>query len=669
MNSRKAPAIRDLQSSGSETSGWRALLLAILCLDVLLGPSFARGQGSTGVLLPDGREFVSWERPLQFARTYYVDNRNSRAADSNPGTRELPFLTINKAAQVLQPGERALIMTGVYRERVDPVRGGTGPEAMISYEAAPGASVVVKGSRLVKTGWEPSTSFKLDLPAAARARVKIYQRRLDDLDFQGYNPFGIVNIMQDRVYLKPKPEELRQHLLRRGMVFVDGQRLEQVELYRELAQKDGAFWCEHDGLAIHIRLRGDADPAHHEVELAIQEQVFAPRQRGLGYVRIKGIIFEHAANAFPVPQRGMVSASRGHHWIVEDCVLRHANGVALDIGAQDWDMEPPAIIGHSIVRRNHIMDAGVCGLAGMGVQNTLVEGNLIEHVGWQDVELAWETGGIKLHSTKNCLLRNNVIRHMVHAEAIWLDYQNANTRVTANVMGDTLETLRGGIYLEASHDPNMLDNNIIWKATEGKGGGSYNMPGHGGWGITVDGSDGTVVAHNLIGYTQDAAIKLRTIEGRIVGTRGGTARRNKILNNIFYRCGKAIDFPNQDNTAEGNLYTRDWGEVRDETQGVGRGLNWLSGPGTPLILDLDAWQKYFGFDKTGAYADMNIDVDLDGLTMTWAVSGPVPEARTEKHFSRDLLGEKAGDVRKAGPLLVLPDSPTKVDIDPRAHLQ
>ena len=121
----------------------------------------------------------------------------------------------------------------------------------------------------------------------------------------------------------------------------------------------------------------------------------------------------------------------------------------------------------------------------------------------------------------------------------------------------------------------MLDNNIIWKATEGAGGGSYKMPGHGGWGITVDGSDETVIAHNLIGLTQDAAIKFRNIEGRVVSGRGGTTRRNKVLNNIFYRCGKAIDFSNLDNTADGNLYTKDWGEVKDETQPVGRGLNWL----------------------------------------------------------------------------------------------
>jgi hypothetical protein len=608
---------------------------------------------------------MSWEQPQQFAKTYYVDNRNPRAADANPGTQESPFLTINKAAQILQPGERVIIMTGIYRERVDPARGGAGPDKMIGYEAAPGASVVVKGSRLVKTGWRPSTGFKLEPPPPAAAKVKIFERRLDDLDFQGYNPFGMASIMQDRVYLMPKPEELWRHLVRRGMVFVDGRRLAQVELYRDLGAKDGAFWCEHDGLAIHVRLPGDADPAQHEVELAIQEQVFAPRTRGLTYIRIKGITFEHAANGFPVPQRGLLSLSRGHHWIVEDCVLRQANGVALDLGAQDWDMERPAAVGCAIVRRNHIDGAGVCGIAGMAVQDTLIDSNLIEHVGDRDVELAWETGGIKLHAAKGCLIRGNVIRHTIHAEAIWLDYENANTRITGNVLGDNLETLRGGIYLEASHEPNMIDDNIIWKATAGAGGGSYNMPGHGGWGITVDGSDETVIAHNLIGETQDAAIKFRHVEDRIVSGRGGTTRRNKVLNNIFYRCGKAIDFCNVDNTADGNLYTKEWGGVSDETQSVGRGLNWLPDSGTTLRLDLDSWRKFFGFDKNGATADMTVAVDLDALTMTWSVKGAGPQAPLGAAFERDLLGQAATASRLPGPLARVPETPTRVSIDPR----
>jgi hypothetical protein len=642
------------------------LTVLLLGLAITLAGAGSPGEKGTGVLLPDGREFVSWEQQAHFARTYYVDNRNPHAVDSNPGTAELPFLTVNRAAQVLEPGERVVIMEGVYRERVDPARGGTGPDKMIGYEAAPGAQVLIKGSRLVKNGWEPSIDYRLTLPGLDRSKVKIFRRSLEDIDFQGYNPFGMASIMQNRVYLMPKPEELWRHLVRRGMVLVDGHRLAQVELYQDLGRSDGAFWCEHNGLTIHLRLPGDSDPSRHDIELVVQEQVFAPRALGLAYIRLKGLTFEHGANAFPPPQRGMVSMSRGHHWIIEDCVLRHANGVALDIGAQDWDMVPPGVIGQAIVRRNHIDEAGVCGIAGVGVQGTLIESNLIEHVGERDVELAWETGGIKLHLAKSSLIRSNVIRHTVHAEAIWLDYENANTRITGNVLGDNLETLRGGIYLEASHEPNMIDNNIIWKATEGAGGGSYNMPGHGGWGITVDGSDETVIAHNLIGLSQDAAIKFRNIESRIVSGRGGTTRRNKILNNIFFRCGKSIDLSNRDNTADGNLYTRDWGEVRDETRGVGRGLNWIPDANTTLQLDLDAWRKFFGFDQNGAYADMTIDVDLDALTMSWSVAGVVPQFPAGKHFLLDLVGQSAaGGFRKPGPLASVPGSVTKVSIDPR----
>lgn len=150
-----------------------------------------------------------------------------------------------------------------------------------------------------------------------------------------------------------------------------------------------------------------------------------------------------------------------------------------------------------------------------------------------------------------------------------------------------------------------------------------------------------------------------------MGSRGGTARWNKVLNNIFYRYGKAIDFPNRDNTAKGNLYTKDWGEVTEETQGVGRGLNWISWQTPPLMLDLEAWQKFFGFDKNGAYGDMNVEVDLDALTLNWSFFGNMPQAPTDKHFRQDLLGEAAGKVRQPGPLLRLPATPAKIAIDPR----
>ncbi len=110
--------------------------------------------GSADSRLPDGTEFVSWEQPLRFSKTYYVDNNSAKADDNGPGTNARPFRTINKAAQVLQPGERVVIASGTYRECVRPMRGGTGPAQMISYEAAPGAKVLIKGSEVLKDGWQ-----------------------------------------------------------------------------------------------------------------------------------------------------------------------------------------------------------------------------------------------------------------------------------------------------------------------------------------------------------------------------------------------------------------------------------------------------------------------------------------------------------------------------------
>src|SRR4030067_1083710 len=46
-------------------------LILLLCLAVALASGASSlEKASTGILLPDGREFVSWEQPLQFARTY-----------------------------------------------------------------------------------------------------------------------------------------------------------------------------------------------------------------------------------------------------------------------------------------------------------------------------------------------------------------------------------------------------------------------------------------------------------------------------------------------------------------------------------------------------------------------------------------------------------------------
>jgi hypothetical protein len=143
------------------------------------------GSLSPPVFLPDGGEFKTWEGTPRFTRAYYVDGKNPGASDSNPGTLEKPFSTISRAAQVLQSGERVVIASGIYRERIIPARGGNGPDQMISYEASPGALVVVKGSQVFEEKW---TRAGDGLPA------QVWKARLNEKYFSGYNPFNIDNV-------------------------------------------------------------------------------------------------------------------------------------------------------------------------------------------------------------------------------------------------------------------------------------------------------------------------------------------------------------------------------------------------------------------------------------------------------------------------------------------
>ena len=117
-------------------------------------------------------------------------------SDTNLGTAEMPFKTIGRAAELLEPGERVLVASGVYREWVRPARGGTDPEHIISYEAAPGAHVVVKGSEILRPKFEDSRPWAPDpVPGSPKTFVpgSIRMIRLPRSLFPGYNPFAICN--------------------------------------------------------------------------------------------------------------------------------------------------------------------------------------------------------------------------------------------------------------------------------------------------------------------------------------------------------------------------------------------------------------------------------------------------------------------------------------------
>ncbi len=72
--------------------------------------------------------------------------------DSHAGSPESPYLTIGKAATVAQPGDTVTVHAGTYREWVKPLRGGRDENSRITYRAAAGEEVLIKGSEQI-TSW------------------------------------------------------------------------------------------------------------------------------------------------------------------------------------------------------------------------------------------------------------------------------------------------------------------------------------------------------------------------------------------------------------------------------------------------------------------------------------------------------------------------------------
>ncbi|MBR3042589.1 MAG: right-handed parallel beta-helix repeat-containing protein [Eubacterium sp.] len=642
--------------------------------------------------LADGTEFDFWEQENVYKKTLYVSAQDPKASDENDGSEGTPFKTINAAARIAEPGTLVLIGPGEYHECVSPERGGEGPDSMICYKAVTKGTVVIKASEYVDT-FERSTDWRLwrEAPGTGNKDAVIWCHHLDPDMFRGYNPFCAVNILHDRLFIEYDKTDMTPYLNRRGMIFCDGKPLKQVPLYNMIGDEEGTYWVEANGQTVHFRLPKDDDPANHTIEVTVREQCFAPKKPFLSYIKVQGLVCAHAAMGAPVPQRGAISAYRGHHWVIEDCTIDWANAVGIDIGCECWhhDLDFDRLPGFSVIRRCHIKDAGVCGIAGLFAKGMLIEDNLIEGTGWQKMELSWEAGGVKLHNSENGLFRRNVFRRTYRADHLWLDCGNVNNRITQNLFFDGIEQ-REAIFIECTREGvNLIDNNIFWNVE-----GRFNeadipdKPGSSGWyqleedgiinGYAVygEGTDRMQLVNNLVGKCRAYAYFAKPVPFRLLPwERGGTSRDAKMINNMIYNCGEgAICFPTKDNASEGNAFVKQMcgGDLR------------IMYPAPEVCLDLKSWQEFYGFDKTGMEGWFDIEVDTNKLTLTIRRSednppgmGPIPEGRFiyEPENLKTVAGDERididilGNVRDSSSVIPGPFASLKMNeeysIDPR----
>jgi len=643
--------------------------------------------------LPNGKDFVFWETTPNYHQEIHVSGDHPKASDANDGHLERPFKTINAAASIATPGTRILIHEGTYRECVRPVQGGTSPSEMITYESYDNDNVIIKASEEA-TSFSKSEGWRINAnprDSQQMGSMQIWETKLDPDVFRGYNPFCAVNILHDRLFIEYEKTDMTTYLNRRGMVFCDGKPLVQVPIYNHMSQISGSYWVEANGQTVHFRLPNDDNPKNHLIELTCREQCFAPEIPFLSYIKVKGLTCAHAAMGAPVPQRGAISCYRGHHWVIEDCVVDWSNAVGIDIGNECWHHEraEDQLIGYSVIRRCKIYDVGVCGIAILFGTHFLIEDNLIQGTGWQKMELSWEAGGIKTHNSIDSLIRRNIFTKTIRADHLWLDCGNENNRITQNLFLDGIEQ-REAIFMECTKDEvNMIDNNIFWniegrfdpdKAPKEKGSsGWYKMVEDdvvNGYAIYGEGTDYLHITNNFIGRCRGTGYFAKPVSFRMSDMeRGGTSRDARLFNNIFYKCKKAaITMPTKDNEAEGNLYVKQTG-----------GYLRVMYPAPEVCLDLSAWRKFYGFDMTGQEGWFDIDVDTENYTLEFKMGEDAPvffanqaqnhnfvydpsrvkEVSRDSLTSSDFYGNNVNaDMRVPGPFMELKAGKT-YNIDPR----
>ncbi|MDZ7723273.1 MAG: right-handed parallel beta-helix repeat-containing protein [candidate division KSB1 bacterium] len=598
---------------------------------ILLGFCLGSGYLHTAagdIALPDGSKFAYWRDQTEYSRVYHVSQAHPEASDENSGTRSRPFRTINHAAQVVRPGEKVVVHSGVYREKIAPKHGGLSSRAMVCYTAAPGEHVVVKGSVVLNADWEMSADPKSQKDLRVRSYShKLWQTTLpQDVFPNNCNPFLIPNASDEEIHAMHWAHQWKGRIpytLGRGLVFQNGRRLTQMGIYEDLTSFQGTYWVDTENAVLHVHPFGSYQPDSSIFEVTVHQQLFKPETMGVGYIKLQGFIFEHAANGFPRIGTGAVYVNNGHHWIIQNNVVRQVNSVGIETGARtaeyrsldDSGAERRRSRDHKggfMIRDNEVYECGTGGIQGHTVRHSLLENNHIHHIGWQDVERYWECAGVKWLRSEHNLIINNYVHDIESACAIWLDWDNRNSRVTRNVIHDIAPCYNGAVFIEASKVPNWVDHNIIWNADC--------------IAISLFDTDNARVMHNLIGESRNPVTAMintdRSLDGEPL-----TSLDNLIRNNIFYNVRELPMIKNPQNICDRNIYVDHKGR-----------------------LDLDRWFEQW--ECGGSVEQFELQLLPCTLELIWMADVPLPGVPIESGMSMDMTNSERQHPTTAGPFQI-----------------
>ncbi|PVX44466.1 uncharacterized protein DUF1565 [Flavobacterium sp. 103] len=471
--------------------------------------------------------------------------------NTNDGTASKPFRTINHAAQIAVAGDIVFVHAGTYRERINPKNGGESDSKRITYQAAKGEKVIIKGSEVIKK-WEKVSNYT-------------WKAIVPNTMFGAFNPFN--DLIRGDWFI---PKDRQHHT---GCVYLNGKWLMEAakkdDVLNGVNVNDPLWFAEVDAqkTAIYAQFIG-VDPNNELVEVNARETVFYPKKAFVNYITVKGFTMCHAATNWAPPtaeQKGLIGTNWSKGWIIEnnDISYSKCSGVALGKYGDEWDnkaesaegyvgtinralvnkWEKESIGGH-IVRNNTIAFCEQTGIVGsMGCAFSTISGNTIHDIHLKRLFSGYEMAGIKFHGAVDVQIIGN---HIYRSDmGIWLDWMAQGVHVANNLMHDNTAW---DLFLEVNHGPMMIYNNIFLS--------KVNL---------YMNSRGAVFAHNLFGgkigvisYDSRLTPYHKPHSTDIVALHDNPAGDIQFRNNLFVKDGDVSQYKKNILPVffDGNVYTK-----------------------------------------------------------------------------------------------------------------
>jgi len=525
------------------------------------------------------------------AREYHVSVSGN---DLHEGIAAKPLRTISAASRLAQPGDVITVHEGVYRERINPSRGGESDQKRIVYQAAPGEKVIIKGSEVIK-GWQKvqNDTWKVSIPNSF---------------FGDFNPCS--NLIRGD-WFNPKG---RDH--HTGAVYLNGHWLTEAAKLDDVLKSigDTPLWfgqVDKTNTKIWAQFKG-VNPNEAEVEINVRQTVFYPDKPGVNYITVRGFTMMHAATPWAPPtaeQIGLIGTHWSKGWIIENNNIRYSVCTGITLGKHGdefdntsqnsaggyvktieralengWSKEN---IGHHIVRNNHISHCEQAGIVGsLGPVFCTVTNNVIHDIHIRRLFTGAEMAGIKFHGAIDTIIsRNHIYRT---CRGIWLDWMTQGTRVTRNLLHDNGPS--EDLFVEVNHGPFLVDNNILLSRV----------------GVLVNSRGGAYV-HNLITGS------VRVIHGErrqtpyhkahsteVVGLHGNPSGDDRYYNNIFVNAGlPAYDAAKLPVFMAGNVFLKGAKAAKNEKNPR---VNSYFDPKINLIEEKNGFHLHITLDKVWAQA-------------------------------------------------------------------